>query len=183
MFTNDRLYNAGEKLGYENHFCLCITENQAQQELRNQDVSIVVLHVLMLQLRHRTGSSTVFSATFSEVVKHRLFCSWRKRQNGEGERLLWRLWLQARPSKPDGYGSHGNCSLGPKGELGRGWGWPENSNTPDTCARTDDAWGWDVMEVSDKTVEIRSPGWACVHMQGWDLQASTSLLMRDRRLL
>lgn len=99
-----------------------------------------------------------------------------------GERLLRRLWLHAHPSKPDGYGRHGNCSLEPKGDLGRGGGSPKNSHSPDTCAKRDDARGRDVMEMIDKTVDVESTSGACVHPQGLDPQASTSLLRRDRRL-
>lgn len=39
---------------------------------------------------------------------------------------------------------------------------------PDACVLTDNAPGQDVMEQSDKTVEIKIPIQACVHLQGWD---------------
>lgn len=54
-------------------------------------------------------------------------------------RIIERLSLQAHPSKPDRHGHHGNCSLGPKGELGRGGGSPESGHTNRTDKHRTDA--------------------------------------------
>lgn len=75
------------------------------------------------------------------------------------------------PPKSDRRGHHGNCSLGPKGELG-GW-----TQTELICTRIHTYTqivpkSLDVMEMSDKTAEIKSLIQLCV--QGCYLQARTS---------
>ncbi len=166
-------------MGYECRFCLCFTENQAQLELHNQDASLILLFVTFCvrQLRHRTLSSTVFLEPLSVVVKYSLFCfskKWRETRGFDYKPVLPNLTATV---------SMATVLWGPKVSWEGVEAGLKNSHTPDTCAQTHDAQGWDVMEMTDKTVEIKSPCQACVHLQGWDPQASASLLRRDGRPL